>query len=342
MSSSPSAIEYHELRRADLASFDDVMLQGLGELERTTGLDQVAITQFRVLHRVPIWALFTFLRAMGRPPIRIFVGVDQNRVLGTASLVLLQKAGYILGVATDSSARGRGIATALLERLSLEAQGKGRPWVALDVESENETALRVYRRLGFEERARFSWYVGPSTAPSIDSSGNVTVVPRSQIREVAAWVDRNLSPAIREPLPATPRRFSHLELMARAPGSSVKTWQLSSSNKTRAVVRGFYVPIVRTCYALPVACDPTLSGESLLALVASAVSWARPLGAARTVATVPDPAGELESVMATLGLRRAVSTALMVRPSGTSPSSDHGAPGAGSILLPGTPNRAAR
>jgi ribosomal protein S18 acetylase RimI-like enzyme len=320
MSFSPSAIEYRELRRADLASFDDVMLQGLGELERATGLDQLATTQFKALHRVPIWALFAFLRAIGRPPIRIFVGADQNRVLGIASLVLLQKAGYILGVATDSSARGRGIATTLLERLSLEARRNGRPWVALDVESDNETALRVYKRLGFEERAKFGWYVGPSTAPSIDPSGTVAKVPRSQIREVAAWVDSNLSPAIREPLPATPRRFSHLELMTRAPGSLSKTWQLSSFNKTRAVVRGFYVPAVKTCYALPVICDPALTSESLLALLASAVGWARSLGAARTVATVSDPAGELESVMATLGLRRAVSTALMIRPSGISPS----------------------
>jgi ribosomal protein S18 acetylase RimI-like enzyme len=317
MDEGPSTIEYRELRRADLPSFDGIIPQGMGELERATGLDQFAITQFRSLHRFSIWTLFTLLRAIGRPPIRIFVGVDRNRVLGTASLVLLKNAGYILGVATDSTARGHGIATNLLERIRLEVQRSGRPWLSLDVESDNETALRVYRRLGFGERARFVWYVGPNPSTGINPSGMVSGVPQPQTKEVAAWVNSNLPPAIRDPLPATPRMLSHLEVMVRVTRAPLKTWRLASSDQTMAVVRGCYVPAVKTCFTLPITCGPVLSRESLLALVGPVLGWARALGATRTVVVVSDPPGELEPVMASLSLRRAVSTALMVRPSGS-------------------------
>jgi ribosomal protein S18 acetylase RimI-like enzyme len=316
MSRSPPAIEYRELRRADLPSFDELIPQGLGELERATGLDQLAITQFKSLHRISIWTIFSILRAMKRPPIRIFVGAEENRVLGTASLTLLQKAGYILGVATDSAARGRGIATTLLTRLCLETWRKGRPWAVLDVESDNVTALRVYRRLGFEEKAKFGWYVGRSPTTKADSSAAVTEVPRSQIQEVAAQVNSVLLPAIRDALPASPSRLSHLEILTRLRRAPARTWQLSSSGQFMAALRAFCVPAVKTGYVLPVACDPTLSKEALLALVTPALTWASSLGATRTVTVISDPPGEFDLVMAALGLNRAVSTTLMVRPSG--------------------------
>ena len=91
------------------------MLQSLGAWERATGLGQVSVAQLQSFRHLSIWALFTFMRALGRAPIRIFVGVDRGQVLGTASVLLLRNAGYIVGVATDSDARDRGIATHPLE-----------------------------------------------------------------------------------------------------------------------------------------------------------------------------------------------------------------------------------
>jgi ribosomal protein S18 acetylase RimI-like enzyme len=283
----------------------------MGKLERSTGLDQLAISQFKSLHRTGIWAILTLLRAMGRPPIRIFVGVHQGQVLGTASVIMLEKAGYILGVATDSASRGRGIATHLLERLCLEAQRKGKPWVALDVESDNETALRVYRRLGFEEKVQFSWYVGSASAT--DTGSAATEVHGSQSAEVADWVNRNLPPAIRDPLPATPRKLTHLEVFTRVTRAQVGTWRLPSSGQTVGVLRGCYLPAINTGFAFPIAGDSALPPESLLVLIEPAVRWFHSLDVARTVAVIQDPPGEWEPVLTTLGLSRAVSTILMVR-----------------------------
>jgi len=311
MAESSRTVEYRELRRSDLPSFDGLIPQGLGKLERSTGLDQLAISQFGSLHRLGIWAILTLLRAVGRPPIRVFVGIDRGRVLGTASVIMLERAGYILAVATDSASRGRGVATHLLERLCLEAQRKGKPWVALDVESDNEIAMRVYRRLGFEEVAQFSWYVGPTLASEAGSA--TTEVPGSQSADVANWVNRNLPAAIRDPLPATPTRLTHLEVFTRVARVRAKTWRLSISGQTMGVLRGSYLSTISTGFAFPVAGGSAQPPESLWVLIKPAVRWFHSLGVTRTVAVIQDPSGEWEPVLATLGLSRAVSTTLMVR-----------------------------
>jgi ribosomal protein S18 acetylase RimI-like enzyme len=315
MERNSSAIEYRELRRADLPSFEKVMLQGLSTWERATGLGQVSIAQLQSFRRRGFWTLFTLMRAVGRAPIRIFVAVDRGQVLGTASVLLLSNAGYIVGVVTDSAARGRGIATHLLEQTHLVTQRKSKPWLLLDVDSGNATALRVYRRLGYEERALFGWYVGPTPVTSANPNDTVTVVDRSQMSEVTAWVDHNRPPEIRDPIPATGRRLSHFETITRLPRTPVRTWRLSSSGQTTAVVRGSYLPSVRTGYVIPAAWDPALSGDSLFSLVMPGVSWIRSFGATQAVVVVPDPPGAWKPAMAALGLPKAVLSTLMVRPS---------------------------
>jgi len=289
------------------------MPQGLGAWEQATGLDQVSVAQFQSLRHRSIWTFFAFMRALDRAPIRFFVAVDRGEVLGTASVLLLPNVGYIVGVVTDSAVRGRGIATHLLEQTHLVAQRKGKSWLALDVDSENVTAIRVYRRLGYEARARFGWYAGATPTMGADSSGAATEVQRSQMSEVAAWVDRSRPPAIRDPMPATGRRLSHFEIFFRMPRTPTRTWRLSTSGQTTAVVRGSYLPTVRTGYLIPAAWDSALPADSLLSLVTQVVSWVRSLGATRTVVVVSDPPGAWEQAIAALGLPKVVSSTLMVR-----------------------------
>jgi ribosomal-protein-alanine N-acetyltransferase len=55
-----------------------------------------------------------------------------------------------LGIAIDGEARGTGVAEALMRHLHDEARAKGAPRVRLKVYPDNEVALRLYRRLGYE------------------------------------------------------------------------------------------------------------------------------------------------------------------------------------------------
>ncbi len=288
----------------------------MGAFERATGLDQTTDSFFKFFHRRSLWTLLTLMKALDRPPLRIYVGVDHGQVVGTAATSMLPNAGYVFGVATDAAFRGRGVASHLLGMTHLTAQRKGRPWVALDVESDNETAIRVYRRLGYEDKGRSDWYVGPIPPTRIGSISGVTEVPRSEMKDVAAWVNLNQLPADRDLLAPYGRMFTHFETLTQMPGTpGPKTWKLSSSGNTVGVIRGAYLPSIKTGFLLPVAWDSAASVDSLLSLTIPAVEWVRSLEATRIAAVVPTSSGAWGQAMASLGLPSAVSTTLMVRPS---------------------------
>jgi ribosomal protein S18 acetylase RimI-like enzyme len=308
-------IEYRELKWSDFPSFQKLMLQAPGAFERATGMDQLSDYLWKYLHRRRLWTLLSLMRALGRAPFRFFVGVDQGQIVGSSGLAPLPKAGYIFAVVTDQAARNRGIASHILEQIHRSTHKTGKPWVALDVETDNEIALRLYRKLGYEERAQFNWHVGPTPSAMAHSSDAASEVPRSKMKEVAAWVNLHQLPALRDPLPATAKMFSHLENMTSLPNTRKKTWCLSSSGQTIAVVRGFYIPMIKTGFLIPAGYDSAISGDSILSLVEPAVNWVRSLGATRTEVVIPEPPGAWESAMISLGLPKAVSTMLMVRPS---------------------------
>ena len=309
-----NVIECRELRWADFPSYQKLMLQAPGAFERATGLDQTMEAFFKFLHRRRLWTLLALMRVLGRAPIHFFVGVDQGQVLGSASLVLLPRTGYVFAVVTDSAHRNRGIASRILEHTHKVARKKGRRWTALDVDTDNETAIRVYRKLGYEEKTRSNWHVGPTPEAVTSSAGMAAEVPRSKMKELAAWVNLHQSEALRDSLPATAKMLSYHENITQMPNTQTKTWSLSSSGQTTAAVRGCFLPIIKTVFVIPAAWDPDISADSLLSLVAPALDWARSLGATRTEIVVADPPGAWEKAMDLLGLPQVVSTILMFRP----------------------------
>ncbi len=310
------AVEYRELKRSDLASFQKVVVQGLGALEHAAGLEQLAITQFKSLEKRGTWILFSLLRSVGDRiglvPFQIYVGANGSTVLGTATVIPFKNTGYVLGVATDSAARGRGIATNLLEMIERSAQKKGIPWLALDVEAENETAIRLYKKLGYTEAARFSWYTGSNSPPS-DSNNEANEVPESEMKEVASWVANNQLPDIHKVFPATRNRFSHLEIIVRPSKSPTKTWKVTSSGEIVTVVRSSYLSLSKTGYIIPAAWNPNLPEESAISLISPVTAWLKSLGAAQIVVVISEPAGSWATALSSLDFKTAVSSILMIK-----------------------------
>lgn len=307
------SVEIREIRRGDISSFEDVMRQGMGKLERATGLDQLSADQVRGLNRPTVWAIFRVLRVLGLAPITVLVGVDNGRVLGTASVVLLENAGYIMGVATDSRARGQGIATRLLESAVTKTKEKGRPWLALDVESDNEIAIGLYRKLGFEEKSQYGWYVGTPKNLGLVGAGDSEEASRVQLDEIATLVDLGRTQAIRDPLPASGRRLSHFEVVTRVTGAPAKTWRMSSSGQLTGAVRASYLPFVRTGFVIPSYWYPDSAEDMLFSLVRRPIDWVNTLGASRVVVIVPEPAGPWGPVVRELGMPKTVTSTLMTR-----------------------------
>ena len=67
----------------------------------------------------------------------------------------------LAAVWTDPAFRGRGLATRVTTALTTAARADGIRLVHLQVESDNETAIRLYERLGFERHSAYVYLTAP-------------------------------------------------------------------------------------------------------------------------------------------------------------------------------------
>ncbi len=91
----------------------------------------------------------------------VYAGVfENNRLVSTAAaIVRLRDAWIIADVYTLPGHRGRGyakLATSTITSLGLSAGAKK---IALHVNSQNTIAIRVYKRLGYQETSRKTWII---------------------------------------------------------------------------------------------------------------------------------------------------------------------------------------
>lgn len=312
MNGSNTSVEFRELRRRDVPTFVPVILQGMGALERGLGLEQSAIEGVSQIRRPAVWVLLRFLQLVRVNPVRLLVAVEGGRVVGTAAVFFVGNAGYIGGVATDAAARGRGIGTRIMELAQSVIRAHKKPWLALDVESENETAIRLYARLGYREVARYDWYVGVAPSRIPDPGGEVREIgPRD--KEARDWVGQRLPTAVRDVFPPQGHRLTHLELFTRPSRAVTKTWRSEAGGGGQGVVRAYFGPKSKTGFLYPLGADPSQPEGALLSLVAPALAWLRSLGVRRIVLGVVEPAGGWSAATSALGLTKAVSSTLMVR-----------------------------
>ena len=101
---------------------------------------------------------------LARPRTVLLVAVDGTRDVGLGGLVPDRRAPEHLAVVTfwvDPSARGRGVARALLDALVLAAREAGAAALTLEVADANEAAVRLYAAAGFEPTGRVGAFGPP-------------------------------------------------------------------------------------------------------------------------------------------------------------------------------------
>jgi ribosomal protein S18 acetylase RimI-like enzyme len=101
------------------------------------------------------------------PGNRVLVARDGDTIVGTLTLVLFPiptgLRARIEDVVVDETARGRGVGEALTREALRLAASSGARTVDLTSRPSREEAIRLYRRLGFEERpSRVYRYSGPA------------------------------------------------------------------------------------------------------------------------------------------------------------------------------------
>jgi ribosomal protein S18 acetylase RimI-like enzyme len=95
-------------------------------------------------------------RIVDDPATTLFVAEDDGRIVGTLTLAAFEiptaRRAWIEDVVTDASARGKGVATALVNAALAHATEIGARTVDLTSRPDREAANRLYVQLGFEQR----------------------------------------------------------------------------------------------------------------------------------------------------------------------------------------------
>jgi ribosomal protein S18 acetylase RimI-like enzyme len=95
-------------------------------------------------------------RIVADPATTLFVAEDDGGIVGSLTLAAFEtptgRRAWIEDVVTDSAARGKGVASALVDAALAHAVGLGARTVDLTSRPDREDANRLYAKLGFEQR----------------------------------------------------------------------------------------------------------------------------------------------------------------------------------------------
>ena len=102
--------------------------------------------------------------ALGASEIRLFAARDGDAVLGIGALAVRDGYGEIKSMFVDKSARGKGVAADILERLEAEARSLGMDVLKLETGEVLEAAVRLYERSGYVRCGTFGDYLPNTTS----------------------------------------------------------------------------------------------------------------------------------------------------------------------------------
>ena len=314
----PIGYQIRRMRRADWASYREVTRLAIGNLETSTGLDESSDVAIAQLSRRSIWFLLAVFRMFRRPIVDVVVATRGAEVVGTATVLWLPRTAYVAGVATRPELRGRGIASRILAHHAENARRLHRRWMALDVESENETAIRVYQRAGYRETARFAWFTRTGLPPKGDSAPP-TVLPVGSLdwSGMLARLDASRPKEYRDAFPAGRRVLDHNEYVVRGGRAEVETWRRELASGAVAVLRACFVAGPRMAAYFPMSTDGTTAPETYLEMIDTATEWFRPRNPTRVLAVVSEPSGAAGAALERRGFSPAVSSMAMLAPLST-------------------------
>ncbi len=97
------------------------------------------------------WSRDTFLQEMAQYPYcSSFAVTLGDRFVGFAILWILYEQAHLLNIALDRSFRGRGYGEYFLRHLLRYSRQMGADFIHLEVREDNEAAIGLYRKYGFE------------------------------------------------------------------------------------------------------------------------------------------------------------------------------------------------
>ncbi len=142
----------------------------IDELDRTLAREYLPEQR----HGVPLDAIF-------QPNMRFFIARLNGVAVGCGGVALFATFGEIKRMYVRDSARGRGIARALLSRIELETKTCGLDVLRLETGEQQLAAMRLYERSGFRHCDAFGHYASmmpQAIATSVFFEKRLTIATR--------------------------------------------------------------------------------------------------------------------------------------------------------------------
>lgn len=127
----------------------------LDDLDRLMEIEQASFSD--------PWSRESYHSELGSNKLARYWGVfDDGQMLGFCGLWQVLDEGHITNIAIHPDYRRRGLAEWLLRRIAVECLLEDCFFLTLEVRSQNEAALELYAKLGFESKGvRTNYYHNP-------------------------------------------------------------------------------------------------------------------------------------------------------------------------------------
>lgn len=176
----PRSREHRATGDAGVAVSGSALSIGVGSAaaggEGEVGLREVEWTDLATLSELEqrlfaddAWPVETWWAELAERPRREYVAAvdEQGAILGYAGLDLAGESADVMTIAVVPEARGRGLGDHLLTELVRRCELSGIRALLLEVRADNETALRLYERNGFERISRRRRYYQPGDVDAL-------------------------------------------------------------------------------------------------------------------------------------------------------------------------------
>ena len=144
------------------------MTSGCGErswldsvtLEPMDPYDLAAVLRLERVSFPSAWTPESYLRELRNENAYYVVARGEGEVIGYAGMWVIAEEAHISTLAVRPDFRRRGLGKTMLRHLMQIARARQATHMTLEVREQNEIALALYRKLGFEPRALLPHYYG--------------------------------------------------------------------------------------------------------------------------------------------------------------------------------------
>jgi ribosomal protein S18 acetylase RimI-like enzyme len=280
-----------EYQRGDYLGVADLWERNPSDEAPLLGLNSTAVGE--MLHKgegLGFRFILGMARSLRRPIIVVLIVDTDGKVSGTTMLTFTPQAGYVSGVVVDSTVRRQGHAQAMLRTCDTLCERYHRPYVVLDVLSQNDPALKLYTRLGYQPLRESFWFsrsLGPDEILP-QPSGRTRVRPfrRNDGPRLAELDNAQMSADVRGIVPRRPKDYQLDPLLQSVMRSESEAWVIEAEGRPVGFARATVSPTFAAAQLIPLLL-PVQDQEASRDLLLTALGWIHARKAPRVVTDLP-------------------------------------------------------